>query len=192
MLDIFKEYVKSKTPFTDEQFELVKPYLITVNVSKGTVLLKAGEVCDYIYFVASGCLRSYIEDENNKSHVIEFASENWWMGDPYSLFGRSPSIFSIDAVEDSEVIFTGRDFYAAMPVSFPNFYMLYIYYMHESLRSIQLRLRHLLGSNGDERYLQFVATYPELAVRLPQHMIASYLGVSPESLSRIRNKLAQK
>jgi CRP/FNR family transcriptional regulator, anaerobic regulatory protein len=192
MLNNFKEYARTQSAVTDEQFAMVISYLTPLKVNRGDVLLRQDEVSKNIYFVSKGCLRSYVTDVNNKSHILEFAPENWWLGDPLSLFQQIPSSFNIDAVEDSVLLLAGMDFFIQAPQIFPEFHTLYISHMHQMLRSTQKRLRHLLGSNGDERYLDFLATYPELGVRLPQHMIASYLGISPESLSRIRNKLAQK
>jgi CRP-like cAMP-binding protein len=167
-------------------------HLTPATVSKGTILLRQEEICQHIAFVVKGCLRSYITDENKKAHILEFAPENWWIGDVLSLHRQAPSLFYIDAVEDSQLLLAKMDFFVKMPQVFPEFYQLYIYHMHEGLRSIQKRLQHLLGSTADKRYLDFLATYPELGVRLPQHMIASYLGISPESLSRIRNRFANK
>jgi CRP-like cAMP-binding protein len=192
MLDIFKSYVNGQAKVTNEQFGQILSCLTPASFSKGTVLLSQGEVCPHIAFVVKGCLRSYITDENKKMHILEFAPENWWLGDALSLYQQVPSLFYIDAVEDSQVLLAKMDFFKKMPEIFPDFYQLYIYHMHEGLRSVQKRLQHLLGSKAHERYLDFLATYPELGVRLPQHMIASYLGISPESLSRIRNKFANR
>jgi CRP-like cAMP-binding protein len=192
MLDSFKKYVDGQSVVTAEQFAIVMSCLTPMRVNKGTILFRQGEVCPSVAFVVKGCLRSYITDENNKAHILEFAPENWWIGDVLSLHRQLPSLFYIDAIEDSELLLAKMDFFVKMPQVFPEFYQLYIYHMHEGLRSIQKRVRHLLGSNAQERYIDFLATYPELGVRLPQHMIASYLGISPESLSRIRNKFANK
>ncbi|MEO8404808.1 MAG: Crp/Fnr family transcriptional regulator [Chitinophagaceae bacterium] len=192
MLEIFKTYIQGKGEVSDEQFELVKPLLKPMKVNKGTLLLKKGEICHYFSFVAKGCLRSYIRGDNNKVHILEFAPENRWLGDSVSMFRETGSMFYIDAVEDTEMLLLGKDFFTEMPVLFPDFYLTYIHHMHISVRNIHKRLVHLLGSSGHERYLDFIETYPDLGVRLPQHMIASYLGVSPESLSRIRNRLSHK
>jgi len=192
MLDIFKTYVQGEAEVSDEQFELVKPFLKSMKVNKGTLLLKQGEICRYISFVARGCLRSYIKGNNNKVHILEFAPENRWLGDSVSMFRETGSLFFIDAIEDTELLLVGKDFFNEMPLLFPDFYLKYIHHMHDLVENIHKRLVHLLGSSGHERYLDFIETYPELGVRLPQHMIASYLGVSPESLSRIRNHLSHK
>jgi len=192
MIDMFKEYINMQSTVSNEQFGLVMSCLTPASVTKGTVLLRQGDVCEYIVFVVKGCLRSYIMGEDKKAHILEFAPENWWIGDSLSLYRQAPSIFSIDAIEDSELFLARMDFFIKMPQVFPEFYQLYIYHMHEGLRSVQKRLQHLLGSNADKRYLDFLLTYPELSLRLPQGMIASYLGISPQSLSRIRNKFAHK
>jgi CRP-like cAMP-binding protein len=192
MLDAFKAYVKGKEEISEEQLQLVMRLLKPLKVNKGTVLLKQGEVCRNISFVAKGCLRSYIRGANDKIHILEFAAENMWLGDSVSLFRETGSLYYIDAVEDTEVLLAGPDFFAQVPLLFPGFYLTYIHHIHDAVRNIHKRMLHLLASSGHERYLDFLETYPDLGVRLPQHMIASYLGVSPESLSRIRNRLSQK
>ena len=192
MLDSFKSYIKGQAPMTEEQFLQALSCLTPVKYSKGTVLLTQGEICPGIAFVLKGCLRSYVIDEHKKTHTLEFAPENWWIGDALSLYRQIPAMFYIDAVEDTEVLLAKMDFFKKMPDVFPEFYQLYIHHMHEWLRSVQKRLQNMLASSANERYLDFLATYPDLGIRLPQHMIASYLGISPESLSRIRHKFATR
>ena len=101
-----------------------------------------------------------------------------------------PSFFSIDAVEDSEILLADRSFFDQMPAIYEGFHRKCISHLLAHLRIMEKRILYLQGAFGDERYLDFMRSYPELAVRLPQYMIASYLGISRQSLSRIRGKLA--
>ncbi|HLG38813.1 MAG TPA: Crp/Fnr family transcriptional regulator [Chitinophagaceae bacterium] len=170
--------------------ERVAALFISRKVSRGTVLLRQGEPSAHLFFVAKGCLRSYINDKKGKTQTLVFAPEEWWIGDQVSLFREEPAMFSIDAVEDSEILVADRQFYEKMPGIYDGFYQTCFIYALEHLRLLEKRILCLQGIFGDERYLDFMRSYPELAVRLPQHMIASYLGISRQSLSRIRSKLA--
>jgi CRP-like cAMP-binding protein len=192
MLNAFKTYIERKGTISDAGVESINPLPAPKKITRGTIILQQGEVCRHFIFVAKGCLRSYINGATTRAHILEFIPENNWITDYTSLFRESGSIFSIDAVEDSEIIMVEIDFYNQILAMFPDFQMQYVQHIHTSIRNIQERLTHLLGSSGHERYLDFLEKYPELGLRLPQHMIASYLGISPESLSRIRNRLAQK
>src|ERR1051326_6671643 len=123
MLNLFKKYLHSKGEVSDEQFELIRPLLTFQTVDKGTLLLNQGDVCHQFMFVTKGCLRSYIPGINGKVHILEFAPETRWIGDSVSLFRKIGSIFCIDAIEDSEIILIGMDFYIKMPQLFPDFYL---------------------------------------------------------------------
>src|SRR5579872_6660183 len=102
MYDILKSYLKGKINFSDNQFEEVKQLFVAKTVAKGKALLQAGEICQHSFFVVKGCLRSYVIDKEGKEHIIQFAPENWWISDLNSLNRQEPSMFFIDAIEDSE------------------------------------------------------------------------------------------
>lgn len=179
-------------PVYDSGGELLKALDEPKKITRGTIILQQKEPCHHFIFVAKGCLRSYITGTTGKLHILEFVPENRWITDYNSLFNESDSVFSIDAIEDSEIIMIEIGFYNQILAVFPELQLAYIQHIHNSIRNVQERLAHLLASGGHERYLDFLEKYPELGLRLPQHMIASYLGISPESLSRIRNRLSQK
>ncbi len=186
----FKTYLFTKYSINDEIADSIISLLSPRKISKGTVLLRQGEISSYVCFVASGCLRSYVTDKKGKTHILSFAPKEKWIGDQLSMIRAEPSMFSIDAVEDSEVFLACHSFFEKMPAVYNNFHQVCIIEMLEHLRLMQKRILYLQGVFGDERYLDFMQSYPELAVRLPQYMIASYLGISRQSLSRIRGKLA--
>lgn len=183
-------YLKSKMEISDAEFSRLLPLLTDKTVSKGSILLSVGEVCRHSYFVVEGCLRSYVIDEKGKEHIIQFAPENWWISEQISLMYHEPSMYFIDAVEDSMLLELDADFFDRMHELLPQSSAMWRRLQWNSLRSFQKRLVSHLSASGEERYLSFIKTYPQLALRLPQKMIASYLGVTPESLSRIRKELA--
>lgn len=167
------------------QYELKK-------VSKHEMLLQEGEVCRNTFFVEKGLLRMYSIDKNGKEHVIQFAPENWLIGDRSSLYFNEKSRYYIEAVEDSEVLFLQPDFFSKLLEEFPNSIEKNDLIIQKHVKSLQDRINSLLGETAEERYLKFIKMYPDLLLRVPQWMIASYLGITPESLSRVRKELAKK
>lgn len=162
------------------------------HIEKGTLLLSAGQKCNHGYRVISGCLKSYVLDSSGKAHILQFAPEDWFISDLESFTRRTPSKIFIDAIEDSEVQMISRD-------TVPNFEQLDHQWQIElglkfrnNLIATNNRLISLLSGTAEEKYLGFTQTYPALAQRLPQRLIASYLGMTPEHLSFTRGKLAKK
>jgi len=161
-------------------------------VKKGEILLRNGELPAELYYVVSGCLRGYILDQKGKEHIFIFAPEDWIIGDQGSLLNSAPALFNIDAIEDTTVRVirhlnnikledVDRGSLIQMNKKFQN-----------RILALQTRIIQLLSSSAEERYTSFVQTYPNLLQRVPQKMIASYLGITPEGLSRVRKKIAGK
>jgi CRP-like cAMP-binding protein len=192
MYDTLKSYLKDKINFTDGQFEEVKKLFTSKTVAKGKILLHAGELCQHSNFVVKGCLRSYVIDKNGKEHIIQFAPENWWISDLNSFNKQEPAMFFIDAIEDSEILMNERGFNEKLAAILPQSVEMFQTLTQNSFRAMQKRLVSHLSETAEERYLEFVKTYPTLALRVPQKMIASYIGVAPESLSRIRKEVAHQ
>ncbi|CAD7815010.1 Nitrogen fixation regulation protein FixK [Chryseobacterium aquaeductus] len=161
-------------------------------VSKGELLLQHGEVCRNTFFVEKGLLRMFSIDKNGKEHIIQFAPENWLIGDRSSLYFNEKSNYYIEAVEDSEVSILQRDFFNKLLEEFPNSIEKNDLVLQKHVKSLQDRINSLLGETAEERYLKFIKMYPDLLLRVPQWMVASYLGITPESLSRVRKELARK
>ncbi|WP_461490070.1 Crp/Fnr family transcriptional regulator [Pontibacter sp. HJ8] len=192
MTETFLNYLRSKLAITDQQFSQLEPHLKTRHVEKGQALLSVGEVCLYGGFVLKGCLRSYVIDEKGKEHIIQFAPENWWIAEQISLFKKTPAIFYIDAVEATDLLAIDMAFFDELNRIVPDVQQLMSSLQLNSLRTFQKRLISHLSETGEQRYVGFVETYPSLSLRLPLWMIASYLGLTPESLSRIRKELMDK
>jgi CRP-like cAMP-binding protein len=192
MLSQFKKYIQDKTKITDKQFELVAGGLISKKIKKDTILLREGDVCSQVFFVAKGLLRAYTIDSLGKEHIIQFGPEDAWVSDRNSFYFNLPAMFFIDAVEDSEVVFINKEFYEDSEKLIPGFTSFSIKILHNSIRFMQKRISLLLGATAEQRYLDFIELYPNVTLRVPQWMIASYLGITPESLSRVRKELATK
>jgi CRP-like cAMP-binding protein len=163
-----------------------------VKFKKGEILLKKDDLCNHSFFVEKGLLRSYMLDESGKEHVIQFAPENWFIVDRSSVYFNDPSESYIEAIADTEVVLIGEDFICKANETSPVFSRFNDRLLHNHIRQMQKRINLLLGATAEMRYLSFIEMYPDLLMRVPQWMIASYLGITPESLSRVRKELANK
>ncbi|WP_410220873.1 Crp/Fnr family transcriptional regulator [Pedobacter sp.] len=192
MLEHFQLYLKSRLQLTDAQAVEATSCLNTKTFKKGQIILSPGDLRSDNYFVNSGLLRSFTIDEKGKEHIIQFAPENWVISDRDSSIFNEPSQLFIDAIEQTEVVIVPKDFFSDIKNIVPQILELNILMLHNSIRFMQKRINMLLGATAEDRYLDFIKLYPNLTLRVPQWMIASYLGVTPESLSRVRKDLAHK
>ena len=159
-------------------------------VSKGQILQRQGELTSMAFFVKKGILRSYSIDEKGKEHIFMFASEGWMMADIESQeFYHSTELF-IDCLEDSEVLIFDRKCFTVSELSNEQL-KTNAHLMARRIAVLQKRVIMLMSASAIDRYKYFLETYPELHNRVPQKMIASYLGIMPQTLSTIRNKLAR-
>ena len=166
--------------------------LKTKNLEKGAVLLSPGQKCNYGYRVIGGCLKSYVLDNSGKDHILQFAPEGWFISDLESFTKQTPSKIFIDAIENSEVQMIGKE---AVPSFEELDHQLQVELglkFRNNLIASNNRLISLLSGTAEEKYLEFTQTYPALIQRLPQKLIASYLGMTPEHLSYTRGKLAKR
>ncbi|WP_027376245.1 Crp/Fnr family transcriptional regulator [Kaistella palustris] len=181
ILEIPKEAVSSCSSFYH-----------TRKVSKNEYLLREGEVCRETFFVEKGLLRMFSIDKNGKEHIIQFAPEKWLMSDRSSLYFNEKSNYFIEAVEDSEVLLLENDFFVRLVEQYPQTVENNDLLLQKHIRNLQNRLNSLLAETAEERYMNFIKMYPDILLRVPQWMVASYLGITPESLSRVRKELARK
>lgn len=192
MYTSFKNYLLTKSGVTEKQYDQLESVLNFREYKKGTVLLREGEVCNSAFFVEKGLLRSFSINHSGKEHIIQFAPENWFMSDRGSNYFNEPSDFFIDAVEDSEVVLIDPQFFTLASDLSPQFRQYNDLLLHNHIRHLQKRVNLLLSASAEKRYLHFIDLYPDLTLRVPQWMIASYLGITPESLSRVRKELATR
>lgn len=160
-----------------------------IKVKKGEILQQAGESCKYAYFVKKGLLRSYTVDEKGKEHVFMFASEGWYISDIDAQVFNTPSNLFIDAIEDSTLERTSTSQYDLQSMTLSSEDALKIF---KRASILQRRVIMLLSASARERYEHFIATYKDILDRAPQKMIATYLGITPEALSKIRGEIAKE
>lgn len=163
-----------------------------LQAKKGDILLHAGDYCQNSFFVEKGLLRMYSISPNGKEHIIQFAPENWLVMDRSSVHFGEKADYYVDAIEDSKIVVLNQNFFIQLQKDCPETISNHITLLHNHTRNMQKRINLLLGANAGERYLDFAKTYPNITMRVPLWMIASYLGITPESLSRVRKELAKK
>lgn len=193
MFEAIKNYFSSHSVIlNEEQNRVLDDELQQRKVSKDEVLLRQGESCKYTFFVAKGLLRAFTINQNGKEHILQFAPENWFISDRSSvLFGDNSKQF-IEAVEDGEVILIKSETFEKLGELSPEFQKFNMFLLHNHIRHLQNRINQLLSATAEERYMDFIRMYPDILLRVPQWMVASYLGITPESLSRVRKDLAMK
>ncbi|HWY97438.1 MAG TPA: Crp/Fnr family transcriptional regulator, partial [Bacteroidia bacterium] len=155
-------------------------------------LLQEGDTWKYHAFITKGCMRTYSIDEKGLEHIIYFGIENWWIGDKESLMFNQPSKYNIDAVEDSEVVLFTDPYFNLACKEIPAFNDMINNILQRSFAKSQSRIQAAISYTAEEKYLNFLNKYPGFATRIPQSMIASYLGITPETLSRVRSLSAKK
>lgn len=161
-------------------------------VEKGEYLLMQGDTCRHSFFVEKGLLRYYAIDTKGKEHILQFAPEGWFVTDRESVFFNQPSQYFIQALETGNVLQLDEAFFKELSHQNSQFVDFNTRLLHNHIRHLQKRIEQLLSYTAEERYLEFIQLYPDILLRVPQIMVASYLGITPESLSRVRKELATK
>ena len=188
----YLDYLKDKMLVKPIHLQDLIQGLQIKNCKKNEHLLIPGQVCRKIFFVEKGLLRLYAVDESGKAHIVQFAPEAWFITERASLYFGKHSGLYIDALEDTRLCVFDQAYLDRASSLSPEFRTYNEYLLQNHIRQLQDRIVHLLGSTAESRYLHFLSTYPDLMQRVPQWMIASYLGMTPESLSRVRRVLSEK
>ena len=182
--------IQQKIQITETELEDIRPFFISKKLRKKQYLLQEGDVCKYTAFVEKGSLRSYSIDEKGNEHVIQFALESGWISDQYSLLTGEASLYNIDAIEDSELLLITHTSFEAMMSKVPPMEKYFRLLLQNNMIALHRRLVASLSLSAEEKYTKMVNAYPNIIQRVPQHMIASYLGITPETLSRIRKQMS--
>lgn len=187
-----KTFLTSNLDIDDKEILALLENCETKKVKKDEFLLLANEHCKHTFFVEKGLLRQYSIDKKGKEHILSFAPENWFVTDRESAYFNLPSAYFIQALEDSQVVLIDERFLQLLSEKIKSFTDFNNRLLHNHIRQLQNRVNLLLSSAAEDRYLQFIKMYPDILLRVPQTMVASYLGITPESLSRVRKALARK
>ncbi len=176
-------------PLNSGEKQLINEYFKPRLYRKRQYILQQGDVCKYFNFVVRGCLRMYKIDDKGDNHILQFASENWWINDNDSFHSNLPSELNIDALEDTMVLQINLQDLTYLYKKSRKFNLIFRVLLEKAHTALQRRLLLNISSSAQEKYKSFVKNYPHLLNRLPQTQIAAYLGITPEFLSKIKSEL---
>ena len=183
------DYFENHLPLKEEEKSAVEEYFKERRIKRRQFILQEGDICKHNTFVVEGCFRMYMIDEKSKEHNLQFAVENWWIGDIGSFHSEKPSRLNIEAIENSIILQCKKEDQIRLFVNYPKFNLIFRVLAENAMVSLQNRILQNISSTAEERYLDFVERYPNFFNRISNVQIASYLGVTPEFLSAIRKKI---
>ena len=181
-------HIQRFVPLTDEDTQNLATLIHPKTIPNKTILSRAGEVCHEIYFVVKGCLRLVIHTDEGNEQIIQFAIDNWWMTDYMSFEQQKPSTFTIQAVESSQLLVITKPDLEELLTKVPTLERYFRLIAERAYSASLTRIHFIYNQSGEERYRQFCRLFPDFVQRVPQYMLASYLGFTPEFLSKIRAK----
>ena len=192
MIDIFRKYLADKITLTDQEFKLIESVIVSKKLRKRQYFLQEGDVCHLSAFVCKGLLRYYYVDKKGQEYIMQFVPENYWTSDRESMASGMPSKYNIDAIEDSEILLLKKEDFEMIRKTIPAFNDFVNETLKKNIMVLQERIHVSISLSAEEKYSNFISKYPAINNRVPLHMIASYLGVSAETLSRVRSQSFKK
>lgn len=189
MFDQLYKSINEHVSLTDEEWEFCKNNFRPKRMLKRQFLLQEGDVCRELAFVEKGALYSYSVDSNGNQHVIRFAFDGWWIADLQSFFTNNPSTFNIEVLEDSELLMLDRQNHEKLLEEIPGYERYHRIIVQNAYVALQQRVENALGLTAEEKYVRLIEHNPEFMNRVPLNLVASYLGMSPETLSRVRGQM---
>lgn len=189
MFEVLFSKIAEKINLTDAEKDICKSLFSPKKLRKRQYILQQDDICKNLVFVEKGILRSYSVDNKGNEHILQFALEGWWIADIYSFLTGEPAVYNIDAIEDSELLLISKSALDELYERVPKFERYFRILTQSNMIATQRRLTATLSASADEKYLKLLSAYPNIVARVPQHMIASYLGITPETLSRVRKRI---
>ncbi|WDF46830.1 Crp/Fnr family transcriptional regulator [Chryseobacterium sp. KACC 21268] len=192
MFDVLISHIQEKVAITTAEIELLKSFFSQKKLNKKEYILQEGQICRDLTFVSKGILKSYILDDKGNERINLFAFEGWWISDFNSFLNEEKAYLNIDAIEESELLTISRENYEALTLKIPIMDRYFRILYQNSLVTKDQRLVISNNFTAEEKYLQLLESNPKITQKLSHALIASYLGLSPETISRIRKKIALK
>lgn len=183
---------KIAQPLTDEEFAFFSGLLRSKTVAKKEILISEGDRCPHIYFVEKGALCSFLTTDTGEAHVVQFALEGYWISDLYSFFSEKPAIYTIEALEDCQLLALDKTGFQTACDRLPKVERFFRLLIQNAYVHAQYRIARTFSADAEQRYLELLEEQPDIVQRVPQFLIASYLGVKPQSLSRIRKQIFER
>jgi len=192
MSELLQKKIDEIISITDEEFAYLNTLFVRKKLRRRQYLLQEGDVCKYQAFVEKGILRSFTIDEKGSEHILQFAPEGWWIADLSSFLTGAPSPFNMEALEDVELVLIDKPSWELALQKIPKLERYFRILIQNHLIATQKRLMQSLAETAEEKYIRFAQSYPLCVQRVPQHMIASFLGISRETLSRLRKQMTSR
>lgn len=192
MFELLHNRINEIITVTEEEFDFCKTLFQPKKLRKKQYLLQDGDVCKYTAFVEKGILRTYTIDEKGNEHILQFSMEGWWVADLYSFLTNEPSNYNIEALEECELLLITKPSWDILLEKVPAFERYFRILLQNNLIATQQRLMGSLSETAEEKYTKLVTNFPGCIQRVPQHMLASYLGITRETLSRVRGQMAAR
>lgn len=190
--DLLIESLEKHIPLSDDDKKLILANLRERKVRKGQFLVHEGAVSRCTNFVTQGSVRTYFIDLNGQEHIVQFAIEGWWISDLNSFIMQVPATFNVQAIEDSVVLELTFENLEMLYEKVPELERYFRVITQRAFVSFQQRIVQNISMSAEERYLAFQAKYPKLELRIPQKLVASYLGISAEFLSKIKTRIMKR
>ncbi|TDQ15079.1 CRP-like cAMP-binding protein [Algoriphagus boseongensis] len=184
-------YFDQILPLNEEEKNALEEVYQERRIKRRQFILQEGDICKHYTYVVEGCFKMYLIDPNGKEHNLQFAIENWWIGDIGSFHSEEPSKLTVEALENSVILQIKKEDQLRLFEAYPKFDRIFRVLTENALVSAQRRILQNISSTAEDRYLDFVKRYPYFFNRISNVQIASYLGVTPEFLSTIRKKLSE-
>jgi CRP-like cAMP-binding protein len=185
-------HIREIEPISDDEFAALAPRFHATRLPKGGYFTRQDEVCTRFAFVTSGCLRAFSVNPRGDEYTMYFAFADWWIGDKTSFYSGTPARFSTQSLEDAELLVCDKSEWECALAEIPAFERFYRTKVRRSYEAAQQRLIEAHSESAEEKYVRLIERSPDIVARIPQRFIASYLGIQPPSLSRIRRKLARR
>lgn len=187
--DLLKKNIQKLIKLTEEEWEVFSAYLNYKSFKRKQLLVETGELVRYEYFILKGCVRAYLTDEKGVEHNIQFSVEDWWISDIGGFASGKPALLTVEALEDTDTIRIDRRSVEEIYQKIPKFERFFRLLLQNALVSYQQRLLSTISKSAEDRYVEFIEKYPMFEQRIPQVHIASFLGITPEFLSKLRKKI---
>lgn len=189
MFEFFLRTFNDKVSITEEEEAFLTQFLTLKKLRKRQYFLQEGEVCKNICFVQKGALRAFVLNKAENENIAAFAFEGWTIGDLYSFFKEEPATLNIDAIEDSELVLISKPDHETLLQQMPKYETYFRILITDAYLALQKRTTNMISLTLEDRYKALIQMYPDLLQRVPQHMVAAFMGLSPETLSRLKSRM---
>jgi CRP-like cAMP-binding protein len=188
MWELLLKNLGKHVSLTNDEAAIIQTLFVHRRFRKRQFILQEGDISRYETFIVKGITRTYETDEKGQEHIVQFGPEDWWIGDMYSFLSDTPSVYNIECIEDTEVLQITKANQEKLFNQVPKMERYFRILLQNAFIALTKRVASSLAKSAGERYEEFKTTYPHIDNRVPNHQIASFLGITPQSLSRIRGK----